>query len=292
MFRETGLGNKPEEVAPEENAEQSAMSEALQKMVQDEENYRNNLAQELKSAPKSERKEILEKAKEDPKYWKTRNEKIKNNEEEKTIDDGLGVLIKRKNLYHGNTAEYGENFDRAERTTVGEGVYLTSKAEDAAGYSFKRSESRGGNPIIYEAAVQLYRKPFTDAFIAIRSGKIKSGNISEAVGPALGKYFSEFVESLGYDGLIAIEGGEGDVGNHDSYVVFNPEKVRIGQRHNLKNEKAVPAKEKTPEEILEEQRQKEEAAEKRKLRMDALQESTKKRARQIESGEIEQGELK
>jgi len=43
--------------------------------------------------------------------------------------------------------------------------------------------------------------------------------------------FSEYLQSLGYEGLIAFEGGESGngvtIGNHDSWVVFEPEKTNI-----------------------------------------------------------------
>jgi len=43
--------------------------------------------------------------------------------------------------------------------------------------------------------------------------------------------FSEYIQSLGFDGLIGLEGGESrngvTIGNHDSWVVFDPEKTQI-----------------------------------------------------------------
>ena len=39
---------------------------------------------------------------------------------------------------------------------------------------------------------------------------------------------TQIVQKEGFDGLIAIEGGEGDeIGEHDSYVIFNPDNVNL-----------------------------------------------------------------
>lgn len=39
---------------------------------------------------------------------------------------------------------------------------------------------------------------------------------------------SEYLESLGYDGLKTIEGGEPPhVGPHDTYLIFDPTKVKL-----------------------------------------------------------------
>ena len=93
-----------------------------------------------------------------------------------------------------------------------------------------------------------YRIPLKQAFVLIRTGKIKSANISEAIGP-IGKYFSDYVKSLDYDGLIAIEGGEGDeIGNHDSYVIFDPNEVKIGREQKLKKESGGEVAKETEEE--------------------------------------------
>jgi len=53
----------------------------------------------------------------------------------------------------------------------------------------------------------------------------------------MGNTFSDYVESLGYDGLITFEGGEPLTGgNHDSYVIFDPEKVKIIKEQKIKKE--------------------------------------------------------
>ncbi|WP_280421399.1 hypothetical protein [Nocardia carnea] len=50
---------------------------------------------------------------------------------------------------------------------------------------------------------------------------------TKVVTQASGKLFSAFLRQQGFDGLIAIEGGEGHIGVHHSYVLFDPAQARI-----------------------------------------------------------------
>lgn len=75
--------------------------------------YRDELAEEIKKTPKENRKEILENAKEDPDYWQARTEVIQEREDEEEIDNGLGVLVKRKTLYHGSGISGIKKFNKA-----------------------------------------------------------------------------------------------------------------------------------------------------------------------------------
>jgi len=68
---------------------------------------------------------------------------------------------------------------------------------------------------------------------AITSGKVGSGNLRE-VTFSTGQMFSDYCKSLGYEGLMTFEGGEGDdVSNHDTYLIFDPEKAKINQEHKV-----------------------------------------------------------
>lgn len=249
----------------------------------DSQEFRKELAQEIKSVPKEERKEILEKVKESPEYWQARGETIASRQEEESRDDGLGVFVKRKTLYHGSGTEGIAVFNKAEEDTVGSGVYFTSEAKDAVGYAKSRAGGRvrGGRkdakPVIYEAVVEnmklldlrkdnnvkkvmegfkkrlvelrressqklsetkdsiyWYRMGNIDEVIEkIDEGKVGAGNVRDATFHE-GDVFSDYVKSLGYDGLITFEGGMGGyVGNHDSYVIFDPEKAKIIQSHQV-----------------------------------------------------------
>lgn len=231
--------------------------------------FRNELAKEIQDAPKDERKEILEKAKQAPKYWQARGEKINERQDEEEIDDGLGILVKKKTLYHGSGTSGIESFNKAEEDTVGSGIYFTSEAKDAIGYARRRSRrEKDASPVIYESSVENMKlldlrkdenvKKVLDGFKqvlieklkepdlkwnvqgvlqkaveAITSGKVGSGNLRE-VTFSTGQMFSDYCKSLGYEGLMTFEGGEGDdVSNHDTYLIFDPEKAKINQEHKI-----------------------------------------------------------
>ena len=238
--------------------------------------YRDELAKQISQVPKEKRREVLDHAKTDEKYWQAKSDRAKGIQEEEPIDNGLGVFVKKKTLYHGSGTEGITTFNKAEEDTVGSGVYFTSEAKDAIGYARLRSHDKKENPIIYESSVEntklcdLRKKENVEKilggfikwleqrwealtekwrsvretlprakFLALdRARKILE---SRQVGPqnvrevtfAFTEEFSEYVQSSGYDGLITFEGGEGEIGNHDSYVIFDPEKAKINQEHRI-----------------------------------------------------------
>ena len=235
--------------------------------------FRDDLAKEIKEAPKEKREGILENAQEKTDYWQARTEKIKERQDEEEIDDGLGILLKKKTIYHGSGTSGIEQFNNAEEDTVGSGIYFTSEAKDAVGYARRRSRGReDASPVIYESSVENMKlldlrkdenvnkilegfkkvliektkekwpnrideyyihKSLEQAIEAINSGKVRAGNLRE-VTFSTGQIFSDYVKSLGYEGLTTLEGGEGDdTGNHDTYLIFDPEKVKINQEHKI-----------------------------------------------------------
>lgn len=170
-------------------------------------------------------------------------------------NNGLDLLINRKTLYHGSANPGIMTFNPAEEDTVGSGIYFTSEAKDAIGYARRRSRSKQGSaPILYETQVENLRlanlrmtravKKILDGFKevlkhslsdsniqwnyqetlrrsidAISQGKVGSGNLREVIFAHTDK-FTKYLESLGYDGLVTIEGGEGeDIGIHDTYLL-------------------------------------------------------------------------
>ena len=242
--------------------------------------FRDELAKKIIETPKNEREEILAQAKQTPEYWQARSDKIHERENEEEIDGGLGVLVKRKTLYHGSGTSGIKRFDEAEDDTVGSGIYFTSEANAAIGYAIRRSKRErdpheaykfdaNSVPTIYESSVesmrlldlrkddnvkkilggfkQFIREKLKDpelpyivsmgiGFIIekIDSGKIGAGNLKD-VAQSQGPMFTDYCKSLGYEGLITFEGGEGeDVGNHDTYVIFDPERAKIVQEQNIK----------------------------------------------------------
>lgn len=67
----------------------------------------------------------------------------------------------------------------------------------------------------------------------IDSGNIGSGNLKK-VAQRTGGWFTDYLKSLGYEGLITFEGGEsGGNGDHDTFVIFDPEKIKINEEHNI-----------------------------------------------------------
>ncbi|MBI2612976.1 hypothetical protein HYW59_04205 [Candidatus Kaiserbacteria bacterium] len=253
--------------------------------------FRDKLAKEIKEVPKEERKEVLEHAKETPEYWQARTEKIRERQEEVEIDEGLGVLVKRKTIYHGSGISGIKKFDKAEEDTVGSGIYFTSEAKDAIGYARLRSKREqyaqradgkpvieDSVPVIYESSVENIKlcdlrkgdnvkkvldgfrqvleskmqglndgnidnfwrsKSLQRAVDAINSGKVGAGNLRE-VTFSTGKTFSDYIKSLGYEGLITLEGGEGGNGNHDTYLIFDSEKITINQEQAIRFEQERP----------------------------------------------------
>ncbi len=241
------------------------------------EDFRKDLAVQLSEAPKGDRKQILTEAKKTTEYWDARGEKVHSIEEEVPSEDGLGVTVKNKHLYHGSYRDDIQDLAAAEETTVGEGIYFTSEPTAATGYARHRAKGRKGvpiegykgeaTPVLYEALVQnlklldlrktenvskilpgfraklreVEQNPQTPWFLQmamheaiqqIKTGKVGPGSI-KLIAVNNPKLFTEYVRSLGYEGLITYEGGEGDAGNHDTYLVFDPEKAKIIQRHEV-----------------------------------------------------------
>jgi hypothetical protein len=245
---------------------------------------RDKLAKRIGKSPKEERKEILEQAKETPEYLHARSEKIKERQGEEEVDNGLGVLVKRKTIYHGSGISGITKFNEAEEDTVGSGIYFTSDAKDAIGYARRRSRrAEDHKPIVYEANIENLKlldlrkqenfekilPGFADKLYeryeehkaqnnnsltgygvvlmrilqAIDANKISINNL-KTLTQQTGKYFSEYVQSLGFDGLVVMEGGEGDdVHNHDTYLIFDPEKVSINRESTIQFEQkqSIPA---------------------------------------------------
>lgn len=184
------------------------------------------------------------------------------NETSKTEVSSLPeVIIDKKELYHGSRSSDIKDFNAAEETTIGEGVYLTSDPEAASGYAKRRSKlNTEFVPTVYKVEVNdlkmadlrnpagekafaellkqrlldTIKKPdlkwFQQAAIQETLTKITSGSYKGLKDITWNHQdlTTQVVKDQGFDGLIAIEGGEGDeIGNHDSYLVFDPSKVEI-----------------------------------------------------------------
>jgi len=78
-----------------------------------------------------------------------------------------------------------------------------------------------------------------EALQEIQNG-ISLRNIQKISGYAMAGVFTVFVKELGYEGVVTLEGGEGHendilthTGDHDTYVIFNPDKARVLKKHVL-----------------------------------------------------------
>ena len=245
--------------------------------------FRKNLAGSAKVLPLQERRDFMSAQKQSGTYWDARTQVLQERQEPLGVpmNEGKGVLIAHKNLYHGSATPGIQSLQRADEYTIGAGVYLTSEAKDAIGYVSERMKAGRVKmgmegtiqtaPVLYETEIdnlkfldlrnentaqevmEGYRKYALETYRGIdpnnqeyadgirheqllgilrRIGEIKAGTSPIAVSlkeftSILGELFSEYVASLGYDGLIAIEGGEAHESNHDSYVVFDPSKVKV-----------------------------------------------------------------
>ncbi|MGH7157234.1 MAG: hypothetical protein ACREGG_03955 [Candidatus Saccharimonadales bacterium] len=174
------------------------------------------------------------------------------------------LLLEHKVLYHGSSASGIDEFNHAEETTVGSGVYFVDNPTDAAGYAKRRAKrSEQLSPVVYKVEIDKTRlanlsspqklqevmegfaqvleqkkaslPPESPWFVASAIDKsleaIQGGiNVGQVKGvvASQGSLFTQYLESLGYDGLKTPEGGEGeDIGNHDTYLIFDPSKIKV-----------------------------------------------------------------
>jgi len=264
-------------IEDEEEARKMAEAENIKREEEKNKNstlqeFRDNLVKEILKVPKEERKQILDKAKTKPEYWEAREERLRKVEEEETIDNGLGIFIKRKVLFHGSNISGIQNFKPADEFTIGKGVYLTSQAEAAIryarGHSLKHEDKIP--PIIYEVSIEnlklldlrddknvdIILRGFREILLKLKEKKesglkwYEEGAILDAIEVidtkryyhwglreainGLQNIFTDYCKSLGYDGLIYIEGGNAPfTGDHDTYLIFDPSKIQVIEEHEL-----------------------------------------------------------
>ena len=182
---------------------------------------------------------------------------------EQHIDTSLipEVVIGEKILFHGSKSSGIERFNKAEETTIGQGLYLTSDPDSARGYAARRSKTdTSAIPTVYQVGIENVRmadlrtlegvKPFASMLLTKLEERSRSNKLKwyeeETIRRTIESIKSNTYKSLkditwnhqgivtsllqeqGFDGLIAIEGGEGEeITEHDSYVIFDPSKVQI-----------------------------------------------------------------
>ncbi len=241
------------------------------------EHYRKTLAHEVSAlSSRTEKQKRIDSEKEsNQEYWQARQEYIDKNQEEEAINGGEGILVRKKTLYHGSATPEIKEFEESKERTIGNGIYLTSHAQKAIGYADVRSRAKEP-AILYEVIIENLklcdlRKNINVAKIAvgfgeklrtelvkipnrrvknniiqtlelIDAGEITADNIRDVSFNFL-SWFTDYIKSLGYDGLITFEGGDGNIGSHDSYVIFDPKKVKINQEQKMISGSFIPKKE-------------------------------------------------
>ena len=173
------------------------------------------------------------------------------------------IEVERLHLFVGKSESGLTKIPEAEETTVGDGVYLTPQRNIAEGYALRRIEVTKGDPTVYEVEItnltildltspeslESFARYFKEHLLKLREELIdKEWSVQEnAVDQALNKINSKSVLGMsditfsfgplvrdilsrqGFDGLKTEEGGEGrgEIGNHDSYVIFDPDAVKV-----------------------------------------------------------------
>lgn len=180
------------------------------------------------------------------------------------IDGGLGMHYKHKKLFHGSAVPGIKQFNLAEEDTVGSGVYFTPTVTPAMGYAKVRSRinaHKGEKPnVVYESLLNnvkimdlrkdenikkilpdftehlkklfeqeaswFLKRRIQEIIGEMYSGRVRVGTI-KLIAQGFGNTLSSVVRNRGYDGLVTLEGGEQDIGDHESYVIFDPTKIGI-----------------------------------------------------------------
>lgn len=172
------------------------------------------------------------------------------------------IRLERSVLFHGSATGGITELRVAEEDTIGTGVYLT---DERAGRGYASHRARhGGTPTLYKVEVDAARlcdlsdeatvaqvmtgfrktleREHTDQcsnsgpwywittlerlMEMIDTGIATRGQIKHATQQS-GELFSKYLAEQGFDGVYAFEGGEGSIGNHPSFVLFDPDKARI-----------------------------------------------------------------
>lgn len=262
----------------------------------DSQPIRDEMAQAVKEVPKEERKAVLAALKKMPEYHRAQSGKMRDRSaaHEQILDeDGFdSIHIKKKILYHGSPVQGIEEFNVAGNSLYAKGVYLTSEARDALGYTKHRmstgnAEGKEVHPVLYRVVVEDmkmldFRNLSLEKSVALSEGfkeyvygKIRNkeklladegqswkaflriaekynpknesvlppappiNQVAEYIryGPGL-EVFTNYLISLGYDGLVNYESEGRAVGLHDAYVVFDPKRVTIEQEQEIDIEDA------------------------------------------------------
>ena len=170
------------------------------------------------------------------------------------------LTLEHVTLYHGSATPGIDTLAAAENDTIGSGAYFVDNPLDAKGYANRRSKIDGaGDAVVYGVEIEHVRlanldnpEQLQEVMVGFNRYLIESlddtklpwfasnaiykavESIAKGVAPGHVRdvtfnhtvAFKDYLQGLGYDGLKSQEGGEGnDVGNHESYVLFEPSKL-------------------------------------------------------------------
>ncbi|MBF6137809.1 hypothetical protein IU501_33095 [Nocardia otitidiscaviarum] len=185
------------------------------------------------------------------------------------------VVLDRATLYHGSATPGITAFERAEDDTVGAGVYLAHEA--TAGEYARHRAGDAGTPVLYEVEIAHARlvdltdqATVADVLTGFRAvlhtehdrvartggswhwegalrqmiGEIDSGRgvhvgAVKLVTQRSGELFSGYLQDQGFDGVVALEGGEGRMAAHRTYLLFDPARLCIRAEQRLPEEPAA-----------------------------------------------------
>ncbi len=185
----------------------------------------------------------------------------------KTIYHGSGISeIKKFDPAEDTTVGSGVYFTSEAKDAIGY-AKIRAKGERNERRADGKQVIKNAQPIIYEASIKNmklcdlrknenvkkisigYRKILLEKVLDPNTGRhernaanwviekidegiIRAGVVKE-MAQTNGELFSNYIKSLGYEGLIALEGGEDGNGNHDTYLIFDPDKIKIIEEHKI-----------------------------------------------------------
>ena len=183
------------------------------------------------------------------------------------------MRIGRMQLFYGSQVPGITELTKSEETTLGNGLYLTSSRDAASGYAVVRASRKPNIPIVYETEIRdlnilnLSTPQSIDAFAKLMRQEILKLKTSDSGGDTQQAWRNIIVDTnletidqkkyrglkdltwnfqdrvplmlsgLGYDGLMAFEGGETrngvDIGVHDTFVISDLKKAKITNEQQI-----------------------------------------------------------
>jgi glutaredoxin-like protein NrdH len=196
------------------------------------------------------------------------------------VDGWAEVRLESATLWHGSATTGIRQLERAEEDTVGRGVYFAEN-DIAVGYARHRARQAGTDtPVLYSASVRdarlvdLTDQTTLDQVMAgfqsvlaaeqvlaeraespswlriynlqglqdiLRRDRIRVGELKR-ITQRCGAVFSDHLRTQGYAGLLTVEGGEADIGNHRTYLIFDPADITVTGESPLPHPADTPAR--------------------------------------------------